>query len=224
MADSGAPTVTAKEFKIEGNMEIADAQKFLQENHRACIAVRQRDGWPQMTFVTPGIDPEGRVIITSRGTTYKIKHLRRDPRVSMLIFGEQYSGSKFVQIHGTAEIIEQPEAMDTLEGLLGERRYLAGNRISEADWRVFPTLLRFDLVDYSHFKCNVRRIQDYPNLANYLRELYQWPGIKDTLDLQKIKAGYYSQRNVNPTGIVPLGPTLDHLDQPHDRERLQAAA
>ena len=69
-------------------MEIADAQKFLQENHRACIAVRQRDGWPQMTFVTPGIDPEGRVIITSRGTTYKIKHIRRDPRVSMLIFGE----------------------------------------------------------------------------------------------------------------------------------------
>jgi putative glutathione S-transferase len=114
--------------------------------------------------------------------------------------------------------------LDTLEGLLGERRYLAGNRISEADWRVFPTLLRFDLVYYSHFKCNVRRIQDYPNLANYLRELYQWPGIKDTLDLQKIKAGYYSQRNVNPTGIVPLGPTLDHLDQPHDRERLQAAA
>jgi len=95
-------------------MEIADAQKFLQENHRACIAVRQKDGWPQLTFVTPGIDPEGRVIITSRGMTYKVKHLRRDPRVSLLIFGEQYSGSKFVQIHGEAEIIDQPEAMDTL--------------------------------------------------------------------------------------------------------------
>jgi len=67
-----------------------------------------------MTFVSPGIDPQGRVIITSRGTTYKIKHLRRDPRVSMLIFGEQYSGSKFVQIHGAAEIIEQPAAMDML--------------------------------------------------------------------------------------------------------------
>ena len=94
--------------------------------------------------------------------------------------------------------------LDALEGLLGGRRYLAGDRITEADWRVFPTLLRFDLVYYSHFKCNIRRIQDYPNLANYLRELYQWPGIKETLDLQKIKAGYYSQRNVNPTGIVPL--------------------
>lgn len=95
-------------------MEIIDAQKFLQANHRACIAVRQKDGWPQMTFVTPGMDPEGRVIMTSRGTTYKVKHLRRDPRVSMLVFGEQFSGSKFVQIHGTAEIIDQPEAMDML--------------------------------------------------------------------------------------------------------------
>ena len=95
-------------------MEIIDAQKFLQENHRACIAVRKNDGWPQMTFVTPGIDPQGRVIITSRGTTYKVKHLRRDPRVSMLIFGEQFSGSKFVQIHGTAEIVDQPAALEPL--------------------------------------------------------------------------------------------------------------
>ncbi len=107
-------------------MEIVDAQKFLQQNHRACIAVRQKDGWPQMTFVSPGIDPQGRVIITSRGTTYKIKHLRRDPRVSMLIFGEQYSGSKFVQIHGAAEIIEQPSAIDMLiygyKQVLGEHK------------------------------------------------------------------------------------------------------
>ena len=95
-------------------MEIAQAKAFLQQNHRACIAVRQKDGWPQMTLVTPGIDAEGRVLMTSRGTTYKVKHIRRDPRVSMLIFGEQYSGSKFVQIHGTAEIIDQPEAMDAL--------------------------------------------------------------------------------------------------------------
>ena len=95
-------------------MDIADAQKFLQQNHRACIAVRQPDGWPQMTFVSPGIDADGRVIITSRGRTYKVNHLRRDPRVSLLVFGEQYSGSKFVQIHGRAEIIELPDAMETL--------------------------------------------------------------------------------------------------------------
>ena len=95
-------------------MEIADARKFLWENHRACIAVRHKDGWPQLTLVSPGIDPQGRLIITSRGTTYKVKHLRRDPRVSLLVFGEQYSGSKFVQIHGTGEIIDLPEAMDIL--------------------------------------------------------------------------------------------------------------
>lgn len=95
-------------------MEIAQAKAFLQQNHRACIAVRQKDGWPQMTLVTPGIDAQGRVLMTSRGTTYKVKHIRRDPRVSMLIFGEQYSGSKFVQIHGTAEIVDQPEAIDAL--------------------------------------------------------------------------------------------------------------
>jgi glutathionyl-hydroquinone reductase len=113
--------------------------------------------------------------------------------------------------------------LDMMEKLLSERRYLAGDRITETDWRAFPTLLRFDLVYYSHFKCNLRRVQDYPNLANYLRELYQWPGIKETLDLQKIKAGYYSQLNVNPTGIVPLGPNLDHLELPHDRARLPAS-
>jgi glutathionyl-hydroquinone reductase len=114
--------------------------------------------------------------------------------------------------------------LDMMEALLNGRRYLAGDRVTEADWRAFPTLLRFDLVYYSHFKCNLRRVQDYPNLANYLRELYQWPGIKETLDLQKIKAGYYSQLNVNPTGIVPIGPGLNHLDLPHDRSRLPAAA
>jgi PPOX class probable F420-dependent enzyme len=95
-------------------MEVAEVLDFLRQNHRGCIAVRQRDGWPQMTFVSPAVDADGRVIITSRGTTYKVKHIRRDPRVSLLIFGEQFSGSKFVQLHGRAEIIEQPEAMDLL--------------------------------------------------------------------------------------------------------------
>ena len=107
--------------------------------------------------------------------------------------------------------------LDTLEERLGNMRYLAGERITEADWRAFPTLLRFDLVYYSHFKCNLRRIQDYRHLVDYLRELYQWQGIKETFDLQKIKAGYYSQRNINPTGIVPIGPDLAHLAQLHKR-------
>ena len=107
--------------------------------------------------------------------------------------------------------------LDTLNERLGKTRYLAGERITEADWRAFPTLLRFDLVYYSHFKCNLRRIQDYRPLVDYLRELYQWPGIKETFDLEKIKAGYYSHRNINPTGIVPLGPDLTHLEQRHNR-------
>jgi putative glutathione S-transferase len=150
-------------------------------------------------------------------------------RINELVYGHFNDGvyrAGFARSQGAYEEAARKifNCLDRLEEQLGERRYLAGDRITEADWRAFPTLLRFDLVYYSHFKCNVHRIQDYPNLVNYLRELVQWPGIKDTFDLGKIKAGYYSQRNVNPTGIVPLGPSLDHLDQPHDRERLRAAA
>ncbi len=114
--------------------------------------------------------------------------------------------------------------LDTMEGWLAERRYLAGDRVTETDWRAFPTLLRFDPVYHGHFKCNLRRIQDYPHLCGYLRELYQWPGVRETCDLHKIKAGYYgSQSHVNPTGIVPLGPAMDHLEEPHGREALPAA-
>ncbi|MGH7831371.1 MAG: TIGR03618 family F420-dependent PPOX class oxidoreductase [Candidatus Binatia bacterium] len=83
-------------------------------NHRGVLAARKRDGWPQMTLVSPAIDSEGRVIITSRETTYKVRNIRREARVSLLVFGEEFHGSKYVQIHGTAEIIPQPEAMDLL--------------------------------------------------------------------------------------------------------------
>ncbi|MEX0802077.1 MAG: PPOX class F420-dependent oxidoreductase [Candidatus Binatia bacterium] len=95
-------------------MEIADVQKFIAENHRGVFVARKRDGSPQITLVTPGIDVEGQVILTSRGTTYKVKNLRRDPRVSILIMGEQFSGSKFVQLDGKAEIIALPKAMELL--------------------------------------------------------------------------------------------------------------
>ncbi len=114
--------------------------------------------------------------------------------------------------------------LDQLEKRLAGDRYLMGARLTEADWRAFPTLLRFDLVYYSHFKCNLRRIQDYPCLTNYLRELYQWPGISDTLNLDATKANYYAQAKVNPTCIVPKGPDMGFLDQPHDRDRLPKAA
>src|SRR5579872_1458174 len=110
--------------------------------------------------------------------------------------------------------------LDHLEERLSRRRYLVGRQITEADWRLFTTLVRFDAVYYGHFKCNVRRIVDYPNLWNYLRELYQVPGVAETVNLDHIKRHYYgSHRDVNPTGIVPIGPDID-FTLPHDRDRL----
>jgi putative glutathione S-transferase len=109
--------------------------------------------------------------------------------------------------------------LDEIEQRLAGQRYVVGSRLTEADWRLFTTLIRFDAVYYSHFKCNLRRIADYPNLSNYLRDLYQVPGVAETVNLDHIKRHYYgSQRKVNPTGIVPLGPLLD-LTAPHDRAR-----
>ncbi|HEV2501574.1 MAG TPA: glutathione S-transferase family protein [Mesorhizobium sp.] len=115
-------------------------------------------------------------------------------------------------------------ALDVLEARLSRQRYLVGEHITEADWRLFTTLVRFDPVYVGHFKCNLRRIADYPNLSNYLRDLYQVPGVAQTVDMRHIKAHYYaSHRNINPTGIIPLGPQVDHL-APHDRARLRKAA
>jgi glutathionyl-hydroquinone reductase len=111
--------------------------------------------------------------------------------------------------------------LDQLENRLSKQRYLVGGQMTEADWRLFTTLIRFDAVYYSHFKCNLRRIVDYPNLWNYLRDLYQVPGIAETVSLDHIKRHYYgSHRNVNPTGIVPIGPLLD-FTAPHDRGRFR---
>jgi glutathionyl-hydroquinone reductase len=112
------------------------------------------------------------------------------------------------------------ESLGRMEARLGEHRYLAGEWFTEADIRLFTTLVRFDAVYHGHFKCNLRRIEDYPNLSNYLRELYQWPGIEATVNLDHIKRHYYySHDTINPTRIVPHGPLLD-LHRSHDRERL----
>ena len=110
------------------------------------------------------------------------------------------------------------DALDRIEARLGENRYLLGDDITEADWRLFTTLVRFDPVYVGHFKCNLRRIADYPALSGYLRELYQMPGIAETVVMPHIKTHYYtSHRNLNPTGIVPKGPILDFLS-PHGRQ------
>jgi putative glutathione S-transferase len=111
------------------------------------------------------------------------------------------------------------EALDRIEDRLGRQRYLVGARLTEADWRLFTTLVRFDAVYHGHFKCNLRRIADYPNLSNYVRELYQVPGVAETVSLAHIKRHYYaSHKTINPNGIVPKGPALD-LSAPHDRAR-----
>ena len=108
-------------------------------------------------------------------------------------------------------------ALDDLEARLGDQRYLTGADVTEADWRLFTTLVRFDAVYVGHFKCNLRRIDDYPHLAGYLRDLYQQPGIADTVSLDHIKRHYYtSHPMINPTGVIPAGPILD-LDAPHGR-------
>ena len=112
------------------------------------------------------------------------------------------------------------QALDEMEARLESRRYLTGTHITEADWRLFATLVRFDAVYVGHFKCNRQRIADYPNLSNYLRELYQWPGIAETVDIPRTKQHYYgSHLAINPFGVVPSGPALD-FDAPHDRGRL----
>ncbi len=102
------------------------------------------------------------------------------------------------------------ETLDWLEARLSRRRWLCGDELTEADWRLFTTLARFDSVYHGHFKCNLRRLVDYPALWVYTRSLYQWPGIAPTVNLRHVKNHYYgSHRNINPTGIVPLGPLLD---------------
>lgn len=109
------------------------------------------------------------------------------------------------------------DMLDTLEARLSKGRYLFGDRMTEADWRLFTTLVRFDPVYVGHFKCNIRRIADYPNLWSYLKDLYQHPGIAETVDFYHIKHHYYgSHHTINPTGIVPMGPAMD-LESPHGR-------
>ncbi len=118
--------------------------------------------------------------------------------------------SAFVELFAT---------LDWLEEHLGQQRYLVGNQLTEADWRLFTTLVRFDAVYVGHFKCNLRRIADYANLSDYLRELYQVPGIAETVDFEQIKNHCYGcHKMINPTGIIPKGPILD-LDKVHGRDR-----
>lgn len=119
-----------------------------------------------------------------------------------------------------AAVVPLFETLDWLETRLKDQRFLIGPEPTEADWRLFTTLVRFDPVYVGHFKCNIRRLVDYPNLIAYTRDLYQWPGVRATVNLGHIKRHYYmSHTAINPTGIVPVGPVLD-FEAPHGRDRL----
>jgi len=109
------------------------------------------------------------------------------------------------------------DSLDWLEETLSTKRYLTGSTITEADWRLFTTLVRFDPVYVGHFKCNIKRIADYPNLSGYVRDLYQQPGVAETVNMEHIKNHYYMSHDmINPTGVVPAGPEIDY-SAPHDR-------
>lgn len=115
------------------------------------------------------------------------------------------------------------ETLDWLDERLSTQRYLFGERLTEADWRLFTTLVRFDPVYVGHFKCNIRRIADYKSLTAYLRDLYQTEGVAETVNLKHIKHHYYrSHKTINPTGVVPMGPDIDY-DRPHGRHMLSEA-
>ena len=163
--------------------------------------------------------------LTNERTDYYPAALRGEiDRVNKLVFENINNGVYRSGFASTQEAYEEAfldvfAALDTIEDTLSRQRYLVGNRLTEADWRLFTTIIRFDAVYYSHFKCNLRRIADYPNLSNYLRDLYQVPGVAETVDVDQIKRHYYmSMRNINPSGIVPLGPALD-FEAKHDRGR-----
>ena len=165
--------------------------------------------------------------LTNIGTDYYPENLRPEiDRINDLVYANINNGvyrAGFATAQAAYELAFRGvfDTLDEMEQILGQHRYLAGSAITEADWRLFCTLIRFDAVYYSHFKCNWRHIYEYPNLSNYVRDLYQQPGVTETVSLDQIKRHYYgSQHQVNPTGIVPVGPQLDFA-APHDRAKFK---
>ena len=137
--------------------------------------------------------------------------------------GVYKSGFATTQEAYEAAVVPLFETLDWLEARLGKQRFLLGSESTEADWRLFTTLIRFDPVYVGHFKCNIRRLVDYPALFAYTRDLYQWPGVRETVSFTHIKRHYYlSHTTLNPTGIVPIGPAVD-FDAPHGRAALGRA-
>jgi len=156
------------------------------------------------------------------------ENLQKDQEaISEEIYANVNNGVYLAGFAGTQKVYEKWvqklfETLDMLEDRLGKSRYLVGGRLTEADLRLFCTLVRFDAVYYVHFKCNMRRIVEYPNLWEYLRDIYQHEGIAQTVNLDHIKRHYYiTHPDINPTRFVPIGPLLD-FDSPHNRNRFSS--
>jgi putative glutathione S-transferase len=164
--------------------------------------------------------------ITGNNDDYYPEHLQSKiddinafvyPKINNGVYKAGFATSKSVYEEVVAVLFE---ALDILEKKLSSQRYLVGKELTEADWRLFTTLVRFDSVYVGHFKCNLKRIEDYPHLSAYVRDLYQIPGIAETVDFDHIKRHYYfSHDMINPTQIVPLGPIMN-LNAPHNRDSL----
>ena len=156
---------------------------------------------------------------------YPHEHRKEIDELNELIYDRVNNGVYKAGFASTQEAYEPPayalfETLDMLDARLADRRYLFGKQPVETDWRLFVTLIRFDPVYVGHFKCNLRRIADYPNLSGYLRDLYQIRGVAATVNIDHIKRHYYyTHDEINPTRIVPIGPELN-LTAPHGRERL----
>ena len=161
---------------------------------------------------------------TIEGDYYPVRLRKEIDTLNMRIYDTVNNGVYKAGFATTQEAYEEAvmplfETLDWLEQRLTKQRYLTGNQITEADWRLFTTLVRFDPVYIGHFKCNLRRLVDYPNLWAYTRDLYQQPGIAETINMAHIKNHYYcSHSSINPSGVVPSGPILD-FNEPHLRAK-----
>ena len=199
---SGRVTVPVLWDRESGTIVSNESSEIIRMLNSAfdVIGARTGDYYPQS--LRPEIDSvNGRIYSTVNNGVYK-------------------SGFATTQSAYEEAVIPLFETLDWLGNRLDSRRYLMGDTTTEADWRLFPTLVRFDPVYFGHFKCNLRRVADYPNLSGYVRDLYQHPGIAETVNLRHIKSHYYgSHATINPTRIVPMGPEVDYL-APHGRSRL----
>lgn len=217
---------------VHGFSRLADLYDHVDPSHSSIVTVPVLYDRQQDTIVNNESSEIIRMLNSAfnewgdKDTDFYPHQLRQDiDRINEFVYHSINNGVYKTGFATTQSAYEQAfhnlfQALDELEGLLSRQRYLVSDRITEADWRLFTTLVRFDPVYVGHFKCNLKRLVDYPNLWAYTRELYQQPGVAGTVHMDHIKDHYYkSHVSINPTRIVPIGPELN-FDEPHGRDSL----